>query len=101
MAEAGDHSVTLSLSDLVARTGVPASSIHHYRRSGLIPPPERVSANRFVYGEVHVEALLTLRAQPAAEHDAIVYIHPAGNPSPRFQKHFLWNSIGRHRDPSR
>ena len=32
--------------------------------------------------------------EKAAEHDAIVYIHPAGNPSPRFQKHFLWNSVG-------
>ena len=27
--------------------------------------------------------------EKAAEHDAIVYIHPAGNPSPRFHKHFL------------
>jgi aminocarboxymuconate-semialdehyde decarboxylase len=32
----------------------------------------------------------------AAEHDAVVYIHPAGNPSPRFQKHFLWNSVGQN-----
>src|SRR6266850_3426055 len=34
--------------------------------------------------------------EKAAEHDAIVYIHPAGNPSPRFQKHFLWNSVGQN-----
>ena len=34
--------------------------------------------------------------ETAAEHDAIVYIHPAGNPSPRFQKHFLWNSVGQN-----
>ena len=53
---------------MVARTGVPASTIHHYRRSGLIPPPERHSANRFVYEERHVDAILALRAQPAAEH---------------------------------
>lgn len=59
--------MALSLSELVARTGVPASSIHHYRRSGLIPPPRRQSANRFLYDERHVEALLALRAQPAAE----------------------------------
>lgn len=60
----------LSLSDVVGRTGVPASTIHHYRRSGLIPPPQRQSANRFIYDERHVEAILALRAQPAAEqHD--------------------------------
>ncbi|HEY4920499.1 MAG TPA: amidohydrolase family protein [Xanthobacteraceae bacterium] len=34
--------------------------------------------------------------EKAAEHDAIVYIHPAGNPSPRFHKHFLWNSVGQN-----
>lgn len=55
---------------MVARTGVPASTIHHYRRSGLIPPPLRHSANRFLYDERHVEAVQAIRAQPAAEqHD--------------------------------
>lgn len=34
--------------------------------------------------------------EKAAQHDAVVYIHPAGNPSPRFQKHFLWNSVGQN-----
>jgi AcrR family transcriptional regulator len=53
----------LTLSDLVERTGVPASTIHHYRRSGLIPAPERQSANRFVYDESHVDAILRIRAQ--------------------------------------
>ena len=32
--------------------------------------------------------------QAAEEEGALVYIHPAGNPDPRFRKHFLWNSIG-------
>ena len=68
MPPAGNVPLSLSLSELVARTGVPASTIHHYRRSGLIPPPHRQSANRFVYDERHVEALHALRAQPAAEH---------------------------------
>ena len=58
---------TLTLSELVERTGVPASTIHHYRRSGLIPPPERLSANRFLYDESHVEALRHIRSQ-SAEH---------------------------------
>jgi AcrR family transcriptional regulator len=51
----------LSLSDLVARTGVPASTIHHYRRSGLIPPPARIAPNRFAYDEGHVDALRRIR----------------------------------------
>lgn len=67
VAEGEGPMATLSLSEVVARTGVPASTIHHYRRSGLIPPPRRQSANRFLYDERHVEAIRNLRAQPAAE----------------------------------
>jgi AcrR family transcriptional regulator len=67
MAEGSNGFDRLSLSDLVARTGVPASTIHHYRRSGLIPPPTRLSANRFGYDEAHVEALLRIRGCPPSE----------------------------------
>lgn len=51
----------MSLSDLVARTGVPASTVHHYLRCGLIPPPERGPANRFGYDDRHVKALGLIR----------------------------------------
>jgi AcrR family transcriptional regulator len=64
-----DGAGKLTLSELVSRTGVPASTIHHYRRTGQIPPPERQSANRFLYDEGHIDAVLAVRAQPAAEHD--------------------------------
>jgi AcrR family transcriptional regulator len=57
----------LSLSDLVERSGVPASTIHHYRRTGLIPPPVRQSGNRFVYDDSHVEALVRIRATSASD----------------------------------
>jgi AcrR family transcriptional regulator len=68
-----DHqsSDRLSLSDLVAQTGVPPSTIHHYRRTGLIPAPERLGANRFVYDQCHVDAILAARHRPAAEYDDI------------------------------
>ncbi len=56
-----------SLSELVARSGVPASTIHHYRRAGLIPPPARETANRFGYDERHLEALRSIRGQAAAD----------------------------------
>jgi aminocarboxymuconate-semialdehyde decarboxylase len=32
--------------------------------------------------------------EAAEAHDAVVYIHPAGNPDRRFEKWYLWNSIG-------
>jgi AcrR family transcriptional regulator len=56
-----------SLSELVARSGVPASTIHHYRRAGMIPPAARETANRFAYDERHLDALLRIRAQAAAD----------------------------------
>jgi AcrR family transcriptional regulator len=52
---------SLTLSELVERTGVPASTIHHYRRLALIPPPDRAAANRFGYDERHVDALRLIR----------------------------------------
>ena len=58
---------TLTLSELVARSGVPASTIHNYRRRGLIPPPTRVAPNRFSYDESHLEALLAIRSRTTLE----------------------------------
>ena len=52
----------MSLSELVERSGVPASTIHHYRRTGLIPPPVREAANRFGYDDSHLQALLEIRS---------------------------------------
>ena len=56
----------LTLAELVTRSGVPASTIHHYRRQGLIPPPARVAQNRFAYDESHLEALLAIRSRADA-----------------------------------
>lgn len=55
------RATTLCLSEVVAATGVPASTIHHYRRAGVIPPPERPAANRFVYDDRHVRAIRLVR----------------------------------------
>ncbi|WP_419927820.1 TetR family transcriptional regulator [Candidatus Poriferisocius sp.] len=49
------------ISELVARTGVPAASIHHYRRLGLLPAPRRAAANRFLYNQRHAEAVEQIR----------------------------------------
>jgi AcrR family transcriptional regulator len=56
----------LTLSELVARSGVPASTIHNYRRRGLIPPPTRIAPNRFAYDDSHLKALLAIRSRTAA-----------------------------------
>jgi AcrR family transcriptional regulator len=55
----------LTLSELVARSGVPASTIHNYRRRGLIPPPTTLGPNRFAYDDSHLEALLAIRSRAA------------------------------------
>ncbi len=52
----------LSLSELVGLTGVPASTVHHYLRLGLLPAANRRSPNRFAYDERHVAALRYIRA---------------------------------------
>lgn len=59
MAEAAGP--VLTLSELIERSGVPASTIHHYRRLGLLPAPGRSTANRFAYDSRHVEALAIIR----------------------------------------
>jgi AcrR family transcriptional regulator len=50
-----------TIAELVEETGIPATTIHHYRNAGLLPPPERVAANRFRYSERHVQALRLIR----------------------------------------
>jgi DNA-binding transcriptional MerR regulator len=51
----------LSVSELSARTGVPVSTIHHYRHLGLLPPPTVVDRRRLRYGDDHVRALRLIR----------------------------------------
>lgn len=50
-----------SIAELVSRTGVPAATVHHYRRLGLLPAARRAASNRFLYDERHVQALRLIR----------------------------------------
>lgn len=45
------------LGELVAASGVSAASIKYYRREGLLPAGERVTATRQDYGQRHLERL--------------------------------------------
>jgi DNA-binding transcriptional MerR regulator len=49
------------MSQLVEQTGVPAATIRYYLGEGLLPPPGRVAANRFVYDERHTEIVRLVR----------------------------------------
>ena len=50
-----------SMAELVDRTGVPASTVHHYVRRGLLPAPTHLGPKRFLYGPDHVDALRVIR----------------------------------------
>ena len=45
------------LSELAAASGTTVASIKYYRREGLLPPGERVTATRQEYGQAHLERL--------------------------------------------
>lgn len=49
------------IAELARRSEVPPATIHHYLRAGLLPPPQRVATNRFLYDERHVQALRLIR----------------------------------------
>src|SRR5204862_7634587 len=50
-----------SIGELVARSGVPGATIHHYLRLGLLPSARRTAPNRFLYDERHAQALRLIR----------------------------------------
>jgi len=50
-----------TMSQLVDRTGIPAATVRYYLASGLLPPPLKVSPNRFLYDERHAELLRLIR----------------------------------------
>jgi AcrR family transcriptional regulator len=55
------ENVRLTIGDVVAETGVPATTIHHYRRFGLLPPSASAAADHFVYDQSHVRAIKLVR----------------------------------------
>ena len=46
---------------LVSLSGVPASTVHHYRRLGLLPAPAAPRPGRFAYSDQHLRALQLIR----------------------------------------
>jgi len=58
----------LKIGDLERKTGVSRSSIAHYVRLGLVPPPRKLGPKLFLFGAEHVEALDRVRRLRAQEH---------------------------------
>lgn len=50
-----------TMSELVARTAVRPATIRHYVRLGLLPSPQRVAPNRFLYDRRHEQTLRLVR----------------------------------------
>lgn len=57
----GGRATQLTLGTVVALSGVPASTVHHYRRIGLMPAPDVSRPGRFAYSEQHLRALQLIR----------------------------------------
>lgn len=57
----GERATQLTLRTLVSLSGVPTSTVHHYRRLGLLPAPAASRAGRFAYTERHLRALQLIR----------------------------------------
>lgn len=51
----------LSMRELAQVSGVPRSTIQFYTREEVLPPPQRLSNNRLVYGRIHGDLLEQIR----------------------------------------
>src|SRR5262245_10616903 len=51
----------MTVAELRGRSGVPVSTIHHYRARGLLPPVEPLPTERTRYGEDQLRALKLIR----------------------------------------
>ncbi len=54
--------ISMWMSELAARTGLPVPTIKYYLREGLLPPGESVAATRAHYDDSHVRRLRLVRA---------------------------------------
>jgi len=57
----------LKIGDFERHTGVSRSTIQHYVRRGLLPPPRRLGPKLFLFDTEHVEALARVRRLRAQE----------------------------------
>lgn len=63
-----------TLNELVRRGGVAASTVHVYRRLGLLPTPTAGPGHRFIYDERHLRSLRTIRRLRERSHLSLATI---------------------------
>jgi DNA-binding transcriptional MerR regulator len=51
----------MRIGELATRAGLPKSTIHFYLREGLLPPPDKPTANSAVYSGDHLERLKLIK----------------------------------------
>ncbi|MGH9101418.1 MAG: TetR family transcriptional regulator [Acidimicrobiales bacterium] len=65
------------MAELVRRSGLPAATVRHYLREGLLPHPVRSSSNRHLYDERHVQALRLARLLRERRHLSVPEVRDA------------------------
>lgn len=58
------------MQELVERSGLPRTTIHHYAREGLLPPARKTAPNAARYDEGHLERLALITRLRDADGDA-------------------------------
>lgn len=53
--------ISIRMGELVRRSGFPASAVQYYLKQGLLPEPQRPTANSALYDMRHLEALEALK----------------------------------------
>jgi DNA-binding transcriptional MerR regulator len=51
------YDMSMRMQELVERSGLPRTTIHHYTREGLLPPARKTAPNAAEYDEAHLERL--------------------------------------------
>lgn len=62
------NSAPMRISELSEATGFSTSTIHHYMKIGLLPPPLKARSNLYLYDKAHVRALECIQRLKATEH---------------------------------
>jgi len=73
-AIATEEAGQLTLGQVVQMSGVPASTVHHYRRLGLLPGTPPAPPRRFAYRRDHVRALQLIRELRDDRHMSLVEV---------------------------
>jgi AcrR family transcriptional regulator len=61
----------MKISELSRSSGVPVSTIRHYVREGILPPPLKTGKTRAFYSDVHQTGLMKIRKEQIERHKSL------------------------------